>query len=190
MADTPAGFREVLGSDPFDIPLDINRAERFLEDYFGASVATAQQLPANGGRPGRTIWVLSENCGYVWDGTQWRPVNLDTGWVVPPVLGGYAGSGLGVRRVGDWVVWRGGLARTSIPWTAADNQTPINAIPPQFQPDGGTWVGLSVGYAVGVQARIAIAGASLTVGPNPTMQGTNYVAQLGNVRYFGAPLGG
>lgn len=174
MADTPAGFRQVLGSDPFDIPLDINRAELFLEDYFGRSVNTPAELPANGGRPGRTIWVISEHCGYVWDGTAWHRPPIDTGWTPFALGGGWTtGSIVPACRVKDGITYLGGAATRSSNITVP---TTVGTLPAVARPAQQV-------FLVMPSANSAVA-TNATILPAGTIQVTQFLGSSATL-YFG-----
>jgi len=80
MSTTPAGFTQMLGSDPFDVVADGNRIEAFLEGLILAKSATPSALPTDWPNPqeGFRVWVTSAKTFYVFDGTRWAPAGTQT----------------------------------------------------------------------------------------------------------------
>ena len=116
MADTITGYRQVLGSDPFDVPADVNRGVRHVEDVVTKTVPTPQDLPAAGNWPSRRIWVFSTRCDWQWVDGDWVIAGAwDTGWIsLPPASGFVAGSPAPqYRRIGNRMTMQGVLSRSS-----------------------------------------------------------------------------
>lgn len=131
MTATPKGYTLLDNSSPMAGPEQINKAERFVEDLIGESVATAANLPQSGNWLNRTIMTADTRLVYVCTALpgSWTKLSDldDTGWIQAGQAGGpvlatsYANlitaavpwSGLQARRRNGVVYLSGAITKTT-----------------------------------------------------------------------------
>lgn len=98
-------------ADPPDGPNQMNAivvwAAGRLNMRFASTAARDAAIPAPTAGMECTIGTGAAQIKYLHDGTAWKQIWSDTGWIVPTLTGGWLNANIGVRRIGPVVYLRG-----------------------------------------------------------------------------------